>query len=94
MHLKNTTPQQFADDMITKSYEVADVYDESALNNVFIERVNASICHSLRGYWALHQTANITNISFYANFILAIQKRSRNITTNAISDNRIKTVPK
>lgn len=43
----NMTPQQNADDLISKSCNVADVYDMSTLNVEFIEDVNASSRHGL-----------------------------------------------
>lgn len=43
---------QNADDLYVKSCEFADVYDESILNENFIESVTLSICQILREYWA------------------------------------------
>lgn len=44
------TPMQYADDLYAKSSKVADAYEELTLNNIFIEEVDSSICHSLREY--------------------------------------------
>lgn len=71
------TLQHFADDLITKSCKVSDVYDDSTLNDVLIESRDASIHHSLQHYWASHPQADLTDIAFYANSLLAIQKSSR-----------------
>lgn len=43
MQLANMTLQRYAEDLISKSCKVADLYDEGTLNDVFIERVDASI---------------------------------------------------
>lgn len=50
MQPTNMTSQQIADDLIAKSCKVADVYEQSTLNDVSIEGVDASIRHSLREY--------------------------------------------
>lgn len=47
---KIMTPLQFADDLMAKLGKVADLYHKSTVNDVFIERVNASIGHSLGNY--------------------------------------------
>lgn len=39
-------PMQYTVDLYAKSHKVVDVYDKSASNNIFIEAVNSSTCHS------------------------------------------------
>lgn len=46
----NMTSMQYAEDLNAKSWKVTDVYDESMLNDIFIEEVDPSICHSLWEY--------------------------------------------
>lgn len=72
------TPQQYADEIAAKSCKVAKVYDESTLNNVFIGAVESSIRHKVRNYWATHPKADLMNIVFQAELLLATQKRSGN----------------
>lgn len=50
MHPANETTQQCADDLEEISYMVADAYDKGMLNDICIEQVGLSICHSLRHY--------------------------------------------
>lgn len=38
----------YADDLYANSCKVADIYDETTVNHIFIERVDSSIFHSLR----------------------------------------------
>lgn len=51
LQVANVTLQQYTDGQVTKSCKEADVYNESASNDVFIEGVEASIFHSHRCYW-------------------------------------------
>lgn len=50
MRPSTMTLQQFADDIVAKSFKVADVYGESTFNDILIEGVDSSIRHSLRKY--------------------------------------------
>lgn len=70
------TPIQYADDLYTKSYNVADVYDESTLNESYIKDVDPFIYHSAWEYWATHPQADGTNIAFKAHALLEIQKEA------------------
>lgn len=58
------TPQQYANDLIAKLCKVADVYDESTLNDVFIEGVDASIQQSLRNFRVTNPHSDLTDIAF------------------------------
>lgn len=49
----NTTPH--ADDLYVKFCKVADVNDESTINDISIEGDVLSVCHSFREYWTTHQ---------------------------------------
>lgn len=60
------------------SWKVADVHEESALNDIFTKGVDFTICHSLREYWATYQHIDVTNIVFKTQSMLAIQKGSVN----------------
>lgn len=40
----NMNPRHYADDLYAKSCKVANVYDESMLNLIFIKAVDSSIC--------------------------------------------------
>lgn len=42
---------QYADSLYANSCKVIGVYDDSFLNDMFIEDVNSSVCHSFREYW-------------------------------------------
>lgn len=64
---------QNIDDLYAKSCIVADVYDESTLNNIFIEGVDLSIRHSPREYWATHLQASMTGIVLEDQSLLEIQ---------------------
>lgn len=68
------TPLQNADYLHAKSCKVANDYRESTLNDIFIADVNYFICQSPRNYWASNLQANLTNVGFNAQSILAIQK--------------------
>lgn len=60
------TFMRYADDLHGKSCKVANVFDESTLNYIFIESVNPSVFQSLRKYWATHPQADVTDIFFQA----------------------------
>lgn len=86
MQPTSMTSEQFTDDLIAKSCKVAAVYVESTFNDVFIKGVDVSIRHSLRDYWASHPYADLTDIAFHADSLLAIQKGSRNVANNVKID--------
>lgn len=60
----NMTPQQFAVNLISKSYKVADVYDESTLKNIYVELFAAFTCHSLSNYWSTTPQPDLIDIAF------------------------------
>lgn len=47
----NTTHRQYTEDLIVKSFKVADIYEKTTHNDVFIERVDAFIRHNIDSYW-------------------------------------------
>lgn len=49
-------------DLFTKSCNVADIYDDSTLNDIFIDGVGSAFWQSLRKYWATHTHADVTDI--------------------------------
>lgn len=77
----NMTPQECAKDLISKSCKVADVNDESSLNDMFIESVDMPICYSLRNQYATNSQADLTNIVFQGELLLSMQKGSENNST-------------
>lgn len=46
----NMTPSHYAEKLVTKKLQFGDVYEEFALNEIFIEGLNASTHHSIREY--------------------------------------------
>lgn len=75
IHPAHMTPMQCAYDLHTKSRKVADVISRSSLNKIFTESVDPSIFYSFREYWATHTQAEVTDIAFKSQSLLAIQKR-------------------
>lgn len=52
MQPASMTPQKRADNLTVEPCMLTDVYDESIINDVFIEKVDASIRHSHHNYGA------------------------------------------
>lgn len=84
------TPQSIIANLIVKSCKVADVYNKSSLNDVFIAKVDASICNILRNYRAPYSQADLTHIVFYADTLIAIQRLLRNEAKNATDENTVR----
>lgn len=78
MQLVPKNPQQFAGRLIAKSVKVAYAHDRSTLNDVFTESVDVFVRLSLRDYWVPRPHAELINITFHANYLLAIQNCSLN----------------
>lgn len=72
--LVNKAPQQCADDFIAKACKIADLYDESTVNVVFIGCFDASVGQNLPNHWAKSSKAVSTDISFQTESLLYIQK--------------------
>lgn len=72
----NMTTRQYPEDLHAKPCKVADVYDESTLNDIFIKGVDFTICHRVRKYWAMQPHVDLNNIAFKPQSLLAIQKNS------------------
>lgn len=70
----NMTSRQYADDTFAKSCRFADVYDGRSLNDVFIEDVNASVCHSFRYFLTQNPRSDLSDVAFQAESLLYIQK--------------------
>lgn len=68
------TPIQYVDDLYSKSCKIADFFVKFTLNNNLIEEVDPSICQSPREYWATHPQADLFDIAFKLQSLLAIQK--------------------
>lgn len=78
----NMIPKHYADDLVTESSKVADVYNEKMQNSVFIEGAEASMRHSVRHYWAQNTQGNCTNFTFQAEALPPVQKNIGNILDN------------
>lgn len=50
MQLAKMIPVQYVNDLYANLCKKADVYDESTWIDIFIERVDPCICHSLHEY--------------------------------------------
>lgn len=50
IHPANITLQQYPDDLVTKSWTVANVLDEGPMNDIFTERVDSLSRYSLTQY--------------------------------------------
>lgn len=70
----NVTMQQYTKDLLAKPCKVNDVFEESTLKDAFIERLELSIGHSSRQYWAQIPQADLTDIAFWAESLSSIQK--------------------
>lgn len=80
----NITSQQFADNLVTNTCQVADVYIERTLYAVFIESVDASVCYTLLHYWKQKPQEELTDIAFHAESFLSVQ----NGTGKALNNNQ------
>lgn len=69
--LAGMASMQYADVMHAKSSKVADVY-KSTLNEIFIQKDDSFISHTLREYHATHTQSSLTNITFQAQLLLNI----------------------
>lgn len=76
IQLAHMTPVQYANNYSAKSCKVADIYDESTLNNIFIQDVDPSTCYRLWRTWATHTQAHMTNTAFKAQPLISNSKRS------------------
>lgn len=74
LQLANMKPPQLAVNLPVKSCSVTDVYDEGTLNQIFIERIYASICQNSRLYWAQYPQADLSDFVFYGESLLFIKK--------------------
>lgn len=91
LHPFDMTTQLYADDTISESCKIANVYGEGTLNDVFIEDVDAFISHSLHNYRATNSHTIKTDIAFQAELLLSIQKTSeKNPRSNYPSTNSAK----
>lgn len=75
-------PQQYVDELDAKSCKVDDVYDKGTINDIFIERFNASIRHSLRHCWKRNSLMDLNDIAFLAKYLLSIQERATSTPFN------------
>lgn len=64
MQPASVTSHQYAGDRIAKSCEVAGVYKEGTLNDMFIEEDDQTLRYNLRNYWATSSQACLADIEF------------------------------
>lgn len=64
--------------IFAKSCKVKGVYVELTFNEIFIAGVNPSTCHRFWKYCAPHHQAEVPNIAFMVQSLLAIQKKRPN----------------
>lgn len=55
---------QCTDDLNVKSCKIADFYDLSTVNDIFIEEFYSYINNSMGEHWATHASTKVTNIHF------------------------------
>lgn len=58
--------QRCAEDLIAKSWKIADMYDEGTSIDAFIKGIDASIRRKRCNYWAFSLPVNVTEIAFQA----------------------------
>lgn len=71
----NMTSQQYASDLVAKSYKFAAGCDNGTINAVLTKRIATSICNSLRDYWEHNPLADLPVIYFQVEYELRIQKK-------------------
>lgn len=71
--LANMKLLQWSGAFFAKPTRVKDIYDKRTLNDTFIEEVNESIRHSLRGYPPTHPHAKLAGIAIQEQYFLGIQ---------------------
>lgn len=73
MQPANTTSMQYADNLYAKSYKMAAVYNESMLDDIFIEKGNCFIRHSLREYFTTYPHTDVADMASKAKYFLETQ---------------------
>lgn len=58
------TPLQYGKDLFAKAICLADVFEESALNDIFTKCFDESICHGLRKLWSSNCDVDLTDSAF------------------------------
>lgn len=64
------------------------VYDEGTLNDVIIESVDASMRHSLRGYWASNPQTDSANFAYLAESLLFYPKWFREYSNKQLPEHQ------
>lgn len=59
----NKTSQQYADNLIVKSFDVTDKYDESLFDDEFLQSLDSSIGQGQQNFWATHSKEYILEIT-------------------------------
>lgn len=76
MQPAHITYKHYADNLYAKSCNMADVYDESTIADIFIDKVDSSVSDRLHEYCATHLCADVSDFVFKAQSLLEIQKGS------------------
>lgn len=66
----NMTTSRYPEELVIKILCCADVYEEYALNEIFIECLKSSIRYTLREYWRGKKAANLHDLAFQATSLL------------------------
>lgn len=88
----NMTPHQLADNLVSKSRKIGEVHDKGTLNDVFVDGDDASIRNSQYSYWSTNPLSDWTEITFWAESLLCIQKWTKHAAeTTILVNNLVKT---
>lgn len=69
----NMTPFQYAEGFVTRTIRSEDVYENHALNEMFIEGLDLSIHHKMCEYWEGKENANLHALEFHTTFLLRLR---------------------
>lgn len=92
IQLARTNSMQYANSLCATSRKVAGVNDTSTLTDIFIKKVDFSICCSIKKYFTADLEADLTSTASKALSLLAIQKRNTNrniLKTKTITRNNL-----
>lgn len=62
----NQTLSQYAKKFVTKTFCLADAYEEEALNKIFIMELDMFIKQSMKGYWSPRKMVSLQDLAFHA----------------------------
>lgn len=67
-------PSQYVEELVKKTLRCRDVYEKYALNYIYIEGFDSSICHSMREHWEGKKKASLQDLAFHATSLLRLQE--------------------